>query len=274
MKHAYLVTGATGGLGKAIVLELARQGFHLVLTDLNPQPLDNLATAVSREFGIEIITLPCNLANESERDRLFRDLSTIDVTFVGLINVAGIDSEGEFTSRSIAKIRMMMNLNMASGAELIQNVVQYREPGMPFYVLNVASLAAFQPMPYKALYAASKRFLVQLTLGIREELKPYDIHVSVLCPAGMPTNPTTIECINVQGFVGRATTMNTSTVAMVALRQMRKGRAMIIPGWHNRFIGAVSSSLPATFIASLLQKKWSKALMRRCNTLQPKETHS
>jgi uncharacterized protein len=224
-----------------------------------------------REHGVEVQWSACDLANERDRDRFFESLETSSIRFHGLVNVAGLDSEGEFSTKPISTIRTLMNVNMLASVEMLQRVIALKAADVPFYALNVASLAAFQPMPYKALYAASKRFLVQWTLGIREELRPQGVHVSVLCPAGMPTTDLTIERIDAQGLAGTLTTLNTAIVVRRSLRQLYRKKAVIVPGLFNQIIALLSGWIPSTWSAKLVKIQWSKALSRRCHTLHPNE---
>jgi len=271
MDNSFLITGATGGLGKAFCAACAQRGYNLFLTDISPALLDSLATGLQNEYGIEIHTFACNLADESGRDALYQEIEKVGMRFVGLANIAGTGIEGEFASLDLPSLRTIMQLNMFNTAENINRVLRYRQKGVKFIILNVASLAAFQPMPYKALYAATKRFLVQLSLGIREELKGNDVSVSVLCPSGMPTTPTTIKEIDVQGVWGRLTAMNTGDVAEYALSRALRGQAVIVPGTLNQIIKGLTKLVPETISASFVKRRWSRALLKRCGTLCPQE---
>jgi uncharacterized protein len=269
MENAFMITGATGGLGKAFAAACARRGFDLFLTDVSPILLDTLAGGLRKEFGITVLTRVADLARAEGRDALFDWLDGAGLRFSGLVNAAGMDKEGEFAAQSLGSIRTMMELNMLGSVECINKLLALREEGGPFTVINVASLAAFQPMPYKALYASTKRFLVQLSLGIREELKPYGVAVSALCPGGMPTTKACLESMEAQGILGRLSAMNAEEVAERALRQALKGRAVIVPGLVNRALSRLSSLVPGSFAARLVARKWSRVLVSRCGSLRP-----
>lgn len=271
MEKWMIVTGATGGVGKAFATNLAKKGYHLLLTDQNIDSLEELAIGLQKQYLIKVIPFACNLASQEDRDRFYRKIESTALSFSGLINVAGIDSEGKFSTKDSEKIRTIMNLNMVSVTDNIHHIIAYREQNQPFYIINVSSLAAFQPMPYKALYSASKRYLVQLSLGIREELKQDNIHVSVLCPAGMPTTRLVMDRIAFQGFFGQLTTMNTTDVVEYCLKQAMKDKAIIIPGFINQVIHFLSKLLPQTVVATMVEKKWKKVLLKRCGTLSPNE---
>lgn len=130
-------------------------------------------------------------------------------------------------------------------------------------LINVASLAAFSPMPVKATYAASKRFLLDFSLALREELRGLGATVTVLCPAGMPMTPETIEGIEMQGLIGHITTQNIGSVAAGALDAALRGRAVYIPGLFNRILQGLSALIPAQMAASLLGARWMAAYHKR-----------
>jgi len=267
----WLVTGASGGLGKAFGAACARRGFRLFLTDRPGAGREPLARGLRNEYGCEVRTAVCDLGTETGRDALSDTVGRAGIRLAGMINVAGIDAEGEFASLPLAGIRAIMQVNMLSVAENIHRMLRLRRAGEPFTIINVASLAAYQPMPYKALYAATKRFLVQLSLGIREELRASGVSVTVLCPCGMPTTPVCIAEIEAQGVAGRLTSLNPGDVAEYTLDRALRGKAVVVPGAVNRFVRFAAAALPAVWTARWVRRQWSRALLRRCGTLRPQE---
>jgi short-subunit dehydrogenase len=264
-----MITGAAGGLGKAFAAACARRGFDLFLTDVSPTLLGALAKGIEREFGVSVATRACDLADAGARDGLFAWLGESGLRFTGLVNAAGMDREGEFAVQGYRSARAMIELNVEASVENIARIMPLRAEGRPLTAINVASLAAFQPMPYKAVYSATKRFLVQFSLAIREELRPYGVRVSALCPSGMPTTRTCLETMEAQGALGALSTMNPGDVADYALRKALKGRPIIVPGVLNRAIYRIASLAPQGMSARFLGRKWAKALRKRCGSLNP-----
>jgi len=136
---------------------------------------------------------------------------------------------------------MILRLNVEAPVELTHGLLGLRAGDGTFHVVNVASLAAFYPMPYKATYAASKRFLLDFSLALREELRGQGVTVTTVCPAGMPTTPECIAAIEAQGLMGQLTTLNTGSVAARTLDAAVAGRPVYIPGALNRFLCALDS---------------------------------
>ena len=102
MQGWFMITGAVGGLGKAFCAACAQRGYGLFLTDVSPELLDILATGLRNEYNVPVQVYACNLADERGRDMLFSRIRELNIPFVGLINVAGMDTEGEFISKDLS----------------------------------------------------------------------------------------------------------------------------------------------------------------------------
>ncbi len=125
-------------------------------------------------------------------------------------------------------------------------------------LINVCSLAAFFPMPYKALYAASKRFLLDFTISLGEEISGFG-STTALCPAGLPTNPQVMRAIFAQGFWGKMTTVDLRQVTHLTIESALKGRKVVIPGWINLWLQKMGLLLPPIVLAHLLGKRWKQS---------------
>ena len=213
MRSMICITGATGGLGRAFAVECACRGWDLFLTDVSDYALKILAHGNSSAYMVNVDFYPSDLTDISSRERLFQYILGKGLVFHGLINIAGLDFEGPFAQKTLEQIRTILRLNIEANLEMTFAVLKLREKGRTFRIINVSSLASFYPMPVKATYAASKRFLLDFSLAIREELRRMGCTVTVLCPASMPTNPLCIHAIDVQGFIGRITTKNVGFIA-------------------------------------------------------------
>ena len=262
-KMTVLITGAAGGLGKAFVVECASRGWDLFITDLHIEPLDTLANHIRHVYGVKIHTYACDLADSEERSRLMETVCSQQTKFTALINVAGVDYAGGFLDQNIQSIEHILRLNIEAGVALIHRVPGFRCPDILFRIINVASMAAFYPMPMKATYAASKRFLLDFSRALREELRPLNATVTVLCPAGMPTKPDTIQAIYAQGLGGFLTTMDVGRVVFQTINAALVGKSVVIPGALNRFICSVSSFLPPALLAKLIYLRWSDVRKKR-----------
>jgi short-subunit dehydrogenase len=158
--------------------------------------------------------------------------------------VAGIDFEGLFLNQSSKNLLTILRLDIEAPIDLMHKLLQRRKNDTTFRVINVSSMAAFYPMPHKAVYAASKRFLLDLSRALNMELQRENATVTVLCPAGMPTTPWCIQAIEAQGWAGQVTTMDVGRVAYVTLNGALKGKPVVIPGWINLVINGISTIIP------------------------------
>ncbi|MBI9050559.1 MAG: SDR family NAD(P)-dependent oxidoreductase [Anaerolineaceae bacterium] len=253
---AMLITGATGGLGKAFAVECASRGWNLFLTDLDEKRLELLEKNLSQTYNVEVNSYACDLTDENTRRDMFKYIHVIDLQLHGLINVAGGDYEGLFYEQPADKVLNIVRLNVEATLAMIYSSMAFRDPAQTFRIINVASLAAFYPMPVKATYAASKRFLLDFSLALRNEVKEMDATVTVLCPAGMPTTRECISSIDAQGLMGQLTTLNTGSVANQTLNAALKGKAVVIPGLINQALQIIGSILPRQWVAGLIGWRW------------------
>jgi len=266
MKPYVMISGATGGLGKAFAVECASRGWHLYLTDLCPARLEVLSKSLRETYGVQARSRACDLTDAGQRVALFEALAAEEARFTALINVAGGDHEGRFCEQPREHIRNILRLNVEAALEMTHALLSLRETTGVFRIINVASLGALYPMPYKATYAASKRFLLDFSLALAEELREQGVTVTAVCPAGMPTTPECVAAIEAQGLLGQLTTQNTGTVAAAALDAALKGQAVVVPGRLNRALRVLGSLVPPALVARFVNRRWSAAQKRQADS--------
>jgi hypothetical protein len=255
----YFISGATGGLGKAFAVECASRGWDLFLTDLNGDKLATLANGLENAYSIRVDSQPCDLTDAEQRAALLDSLRARGLRFRGLVNVAGLDFEGPFLETSRAQIRTIVRLNIEATLEVTHALLEQSDPAVPFRIITVSSLAAFYPMPVKATYAASKRFLLDFSLALRDEVRPRGATVTVLCPAGLPTTQVCIQAIEAQGLMGQLTTQDIGKVAARTVDAALRGRAIVIPGMLNQMLRLLGGLVPPSSLAEMIGKRWRSA---------------
>ena len=263
MRSKVFISGAAGGLGKAFSVECARRGWDLFLTDLEQGQLDDLASGLKRTYGIDVITMAGDLMDPESRGEIFDEIACGDHRFQGLVNVAGLDVEGTFHERTRTEVRGIVRLNVEGTLEVTHSLLERTDPMKPFWIVTVSSLAAFFPIPVKATYAASKRFLLDFSLALKDEIKSRGGTVTVLCPAGLPTTVHAIEGIDAQGLIGQLTTRNVGQVARLTIREALKGKTIVVPGLINQFMRLVGSLVPPALLSGMLGKRWRSAQRAR-----------
>jgi short-subunit dehydrogenase len=252
-----MITGAAGGLGGAFARDCAARGYHLYLTDLNPAG-EKLATALAETNGVEVRFRVCDLTNPQARQDFIDLLRADGVRFWGLINVAGTEYQGAFLRKSRQQILTILRLNIESALDMTHGLLGLRDPVQRFRIINVSSLGAFYPMPYKATYSSTKRFLLNFSLALGEEIREFGT-VTALCPAGLPTKPDQIKRIQAQGWWGKITTMDPGVVAHHTMDAALTGKKVYIPGFTNRLLQRLSAWIPVNIIVRLIGKRWSEA---------------
>jgi len=258
MDSFFCITGAAGSLGKAMAVECAHRGWNLFLTDICEDNLDVLASGLRAAYGIGVETCPCDMTDGGSRDRLFAHMEQRGFRFFGLINVAGIDYEGPFLERTREQIRSVLRLNIEGTLEMTHAVLRRRDAQRFFRLITVGSLASFYPMPTKAAYAASKRFLLDFFTAFREELRGVG-SVTILCPAGMRTTAECVRKIGTQGLMGQITTCDVSSVAVRTIEAAMKGRCLYIPGFVNRLLRFAGALVPRLALAWAVGLRWKGA---------------
>jgi short-subunit dehydrogenase len=259
MKSYVLISGAAGGLGKAFAAECAARGWNLFLTDLSEETLAPLAAGLERMYGAEVRTYAADLTDLAAREALWEHVRAYGLRFHCLLNVAGVDYEGLFDERRIEELRTILRLNVESTVEMTRRVLQHRDQTRMLHIVNVSSLAAFYPMPLKAVYASSKRFLLDWSLALHRELHDKGVTVTALCPAGMPSNPGVIRLIDAQGLAGRLTTVNVGDVAHRTIDRALAGRNVYVPGALNQALRHLGALVPPRLVATVVDRRWRKS---------------
>ncbi len=253
-----MITGAAGGLGRAMANECASRGYNLFLTDINEDGLTCLKQGLERQFGVTVTTMACDLTNTESVDKMLDVIDKHGIRFDMLLNVAGMDYEGEFMGHEREKLVKIVLLNNAATLRITHAIIKRRRPGKKFTIVFVSSLASMFPMPLKATYAASKRFLLDFATSLRQELKRQDVNVLTLCPGGMVTTPGAINGIKAQGFWGDATTNPLEGVVRNTIDRALSGKRLYVPGMLNRILSFLGKIIPSTWVAKVIYWRWKE----------------
>lgn len=246
-----LVTGASAGLGAEMADALARRGTSLVLTARRTDRLEALAARLSAEHGVEVRTITADLALPGEAARVWAEASSptpIDL----LINNAGFGAQGSFHEVPLERHRTMLELNCGALLELSHLAI----PGMRDRgfggIINLASIAAFQPVPLLASYAASKAFVLLLSEALWAENREHGIRVLALCPGRTPTE---FQEVAGTGSVEDAFGYRTPAQVIAAgLKAFEAGRSYEVPGGENLLATWVARALPRSFVTKTMKR--------------------
>ena len=187
MRPVVLVTGGSRGIGLALARGFAARGHDLFLIARDAERLHEAAAAITAEFGVWVGLAPCDLARRGAAAGLLAALDAARCTVDVLVNCAGVAALGSFIDNDAAAARAMRNLNIEAATDLMHACLPAMVARRRGGILTVASLAGVTPMPYLALYGATKSYLVALSRAVATEVAGTGVTVSVLLPGPVDT---------------------------------------------------------------------------------------
>lgn len=252
-----LITGGSHGIGRALALECLRRDLAVAVvalpnTDLThlEEELSNLPGAAYALFGVNLVE-----ANGVERVQEWLESSNIRVKY--LINNAGFGRGGLFENTAWEEYRTMMLLNNQVMVDLTYALLPMlkRTKGG---IMNMSSVEATLPLPYKTVYTGTKAFVYNYSLALREEFRYYDISVSVLCPGPVITNEDGLKRVKAMGTLAKIAVTMPEDLAPEAVSGMLNGKSVIRPGFIVKFIALLGKLFPRQIKLRVLEKLFSK----------------
>lgn len=229
-----LITGASSGIGEQFARQLAEQGSHLVLVARSVNKLESLAAELSKRYGIKAEVISIDLSKEGAPSELYQQCQRLNVDIELLINNAGFATHGLFEQVSGERQHEEVMLNVAAVVDMTHLFLPNMLRKNSGTVINVASTAGFQPLPYMAVYGATKAFVLSFTEALWWENRDRGIRFFALCPGATDTS-----FFNVVGTedasVGKKDTPE--RVVEAAFRALKEGKIYLVPGMQN-YIGA------------------------------------
>jgi short-subunit dehydrogenase len=252
-KRRALVTGASAGIGETFARHLARQGYDLVLVARRRDRLDQLAAALTAAHGVAVEVIEADLSQAAAVSSVEERLGQGDIDL--LVNCAGFGTRGEFGDLPLARELEEIDVNVRALTGLSHAALAPMTRQKRGAIINVASVGAFQPVPYMATYAATKAYVLSFSEALHEEVRRHGVTVTCLCPGPVKT-----EFQQVAGVDERRLRMgwvSPDKVVAAALRASAKGRAITVPGPMN----ALASTAPR-FTPRFLVRKVAGAMFR------------
>lgn len=244
MPRYALITGASSGLGLALAEALARRGRHLILVARQRDALESIAYELTQRFGVEVLYRTCDLAEPLQLSGLLHELNQGGRQIDLLVNNAGIGSAGLYVQQPWGHEQELIELNILALARLCHEIGGAMAGRGEGQILNVASVAGFQPGGWMSNYYASKAYVLHFSEGLREELKRHGVKVSALCPGPVRTAFFRHARMAGEKLEGSPLLMSAEEVALYTVRALEKNRAIIIPGWRNRLAAKAARFMP------------------------------
>ncbi len=254
--RAALVTGASSGIGADIARELARRGHQLVLVARSEEPLRALAEELSSS-SVSVHVLPTDLSDRAHRAALVGRVGALGLTVDVLVNNAGYSTLGKVAEADPEVEMAMAEVDVLAIQDLCTRVL----PGMVERgrgaVLNVASTAAFQPLPGQASYAAAKSFVLSYTLSLAGELSGTGVTATCLCPGPVKTGFAERAGFDEKDFdsaLPKVMWVTSEEVAAYAVKELDKGSLIAIPGLANQVGARFSQVAPRRLLLEILKR--------------------
>jgi short-subunit dehydrogenase len=260
-----LITGASMGLGKEMAIECARRGRNLILVALPGRNLGELCAELEYTFGIQATARECDLTDEIALREMAEEILA-DYSVDQLINHAGVGGTERFEAASAEYLDRIIHLNVRATTMLTHIMLPSLKKHNRALIMNISSVAAFGPLPFKTIYPASKAFIYSFSRSLARELRHTGVRVVVVTPGPIITNPDVAMRIISQGFLGRIGLLTAGQITRLALDGAEKGKEVIVPGFSNRLNRFLARVTPESWRLSLMDKVLQKELaLKRSN---------
>jgi len=232
-KHA-LITGASSGIGKEIAKALAAEAYQPILVGRHRDTLEQAAHEILGERGADAIICPADLSEADAPQAIFDHLQERDIAVDLLVNNAGLVFEGEFAAIALRDHLQLLHVNVVALTAMTRLFIEPMLRRADGRILNVASVAAFAPVPTVAAYAASKAYVLSLTESMAEELKGTGVTVTALCP-GFTDTPMMHRSPRTE-HLPAAIVMDAESVAKQGVAACLAGDTVCVAGIYNSLL--------------------------------------
>jgi short-subunit dehydrogenase len=240
-----LITGASSGIGEAFARKLAALGRNVFLVARSEEKLIALCNELGRTNNIRAQYVVLDLSKPDVAARLFEETERRGLIVDLLINNAGFGSMGDFSQLELERELNMIDLNVRTVVELTHRFLRKMRQRKQGAIINVASTAGFQPVPFMATYAATKAFLLSFSEALWEENRAHGVHVMALCPGVTETN--FFQAARMEKPPMRAA-QHPEDVVEAALRGLARKKSVVVSGWTNYFMIEAERLVPRSFI--------------------------
>ena len=252
-----LITGGSHGIGLALAQECQRQGLAVAIVALPDHHLSAARGLLSRSTLPPATFLGLDLTVPHAIDRVVDWLAEERIQLRYLINNAGFGRGGLFEHTPWAEYRTMLQLNNQVMVELIHRLLPHLK-ATGGGILNMSSMEATLPLPYKTVYTGTKGLVYNFSLALREEFRYHRVSVSVLCPGPVITNEDGLRRVEAQGARARLLVTMPRDIAPEAIRGMLAGKAVIVPGRLVRLLIGISYLTPRPLRMRVLERLFSR----------------
>ena len=229
--HWALVTGASSGIGAEFARQLAARGMHLILSARREPLLTQLAAELHQAHGTKSEIIVADLSNSAEPSRLLEEVRKRGLTIELLVNNAGFGYVAQIESTDVARVLEMIRVNISTLTELTYGVLPEMLARGHGGIINVSSVAAFQPVGHMGAYAASKAYVLHFSEALWAESYSHGVTITSLCPGTTRTG--FFDVSGVPGWLEKHSAQDVKPVVRAALKALEKRRQYVVSGWKN-----------------------------------------
>ena len=248
-----LITGASSGIGYELAHTYARNDYALVVVARREERLVALKAELEKKYQSEVKVIVKDLALESSSKGLYEQLEADQIKVDVLINNAGVGDFSSFTQIEEEKLNRMIDLNIKSLTLLSRLFVQGMVERGSGYIINIASTAAFQPLPMMAVYGATKAYVLSFTEALAEELKDTGVGSMALCP-GVTESEFQVRADMKNFKLNRSIVASSQDVAEYTFKAMEKSKIVAVHGVANKLGTLLPRFLPRSWISGVSKK--------------------
>jgi hypothetical protein len=260
LKPYALVAGGSKGIGYGIAEALAKRGYNLILIARHLDTLQAAKNKLETSYNIHVEILVFDLSFDNSATDIAKWCTERNIRLKVLCNVAGLGGANDYLSFPLDSLRYMVRLNVESCMALSLTLMPLLEKSAPSYILNVASMAGFAPIPIKNMYSATKSAVVFFSYSLRYQLKEKHISVSCLCPGPVYTKPEIVKDTKAKlGWFGNQMALDPHTVGEVAIKKTFKKKLIIVPGTLAKISSSIIRFLPRRWVVNLYGSAGKKA---------------
>ncbi|MCK4346112.1 MAG: SDR family NAD(P)-dependent oxidoreductase [Bacteroidales bacterium] len=253
-----LVTGSSSGIGKAISIECAKRGMNLLLVALPGEKLEEQAVDLKSKYKVKTYYYHIDLTEKDAPKKVYNWTRENGYKINMLINNAGMGTEGPFERQSASYYNTMMQLNMVALVLLTRFFITDLKKLPKAYILNLGSISSYFPMPYKIVYAATKRFVFSFTMALRQELRNTPVKVSITCPGPVFTNSRIIEELRSKNRFIQFFYNDPPFIARYSIKALLKGKRVIRTDLLSKFLFLTEKILPQYFKQKIITRIYRK----------------
>lgn len=254
MAYTALITGASGGIGMELAKIHASKRGNLVLVARNKTKLDKLKSELVEKYKISVSVIVMDLAMEGSAQKIYDQTTQDKIQIDCLINNAGFGDFGFFSQSDTEKELNMINLNITTLTLLTKFYLKDMLDRKGGRIMNVASIAAFQPGPKMSVYSATKAYVLSFSQAVGNEVCHQGVTITTLCPGPTKSGFQTAASMQNSKMFNNNKLPSSKEVAEYGYEAMMKGKSVAIPGFINNIMADVVSFIPREWVLKIVRK--------------------